>query len=104
MKFGYVNTSTKAGKEILRDFTGDVKVQYTPTILMYGSDKSKPVEYYGNYSSSGEIGNYVCDYCETNGFGHKPAGKEHVPESTYETKSDDYPVEANYGFDNPVLD
>ena len=81
VKFGYVNTRTEAGKQILKDFTGDVQMKYTPTVLVYGSDKTKPVEYYGSLSKQGELSDYVCDYCDTNGFGHKPAGKEHIPGS-----------------------
>ena len=95
VKYAYVNTATDEGKEILRNYTGDVNVQYTPTILVYGSDKSRPEEYYGDYESQDEINNYVCDYCDTNGYGHgEPAGKEHVAADTYDS----------HGFDHGVLD
>ena len=55
-------------------------MQYTPTVLVYGGDKTKPVEYYGSLKREQELKDYVCDYCDTNGFGaHKPEGKEHIP-------------------------
>ena len=68
VKFGYVNTSTADGKEILRNYTGDVNIQYTPTILAYGADKSKPSDYTGSYDDIGSINSYVSDYCDNNGF------------------------------------
>lgn len=49
VRFAYVDTSSTSGKDILRNYTGDVRVRYTPTILLYGQDKSQPEEYVGNY-------------------------------------------------------
>ena len=49
VRFGYVDALTADGKEIISSGTGKAKVQYMPTVLLFGLDKSAPVEYTGDY-------------------------------------------------------
>jgi len=50
IKFGYVDVSEAANNMILTSYCGTTKVQYTPTIMIYGKDKANPVEYNGDYT------------------------------------------------------
>ena len=68
IKFGVVDVSVDANTEILDKFCGDVKIQYTPTVLLYGSDKSAPTEYAGDYSID-SIDTKACEFCDLEGFG-----------------------------------
>ena len=51
VRFGYVNVDEPNTHQILYQYTGNVTVQYFPTILIYGfEDKTDPYEYMGNYN------------------------------------------------------
>ena len=49
VKLAYVDMNDENSEELIQNHTGGIKIQYTPTVLFYGQDKSKPVEYEGNY-------------------------------------------------------
>ena len=68
VRFGYVDISVEANKEILQSYTGGKTVQYTPTVFMYGSDKAHPVEYEGDYKLA-SLETYIGSYCDSHGFG-----------------------------------
>ena len=68
IKFGYVDVSVETNREILDKFCGDNKIKYTPTVLLYGDDKTKPTEYSGDYSLD-SIHDKACEFCDAEGFG-----------------------------------
>ena len=49
VKLAHVDINDENSEELIESYTGGIKVQFTPTVLFYGQDKSKPVEYEGNY-------------------------------------------------------
>lgn len=68
VKFGYVDISVEANKEILQSYTGGKTVELTPSVFMYGTDKTKPEEYLGEYKMH-ELELYIGKYCDHHGFG-----------------------------------
>ena len=67
IKFGYVDVSEAANNMILTSYCGTTKVQYTPTIMIYGKDKANPVEYNGDYTEPNVL-QFITDYCDKNGY------------------------------------
>jgi len=52
---------------IMETYTGDVELQFTPTILVYGSDKTDPLEYEGDYGYD-DLNRKLCGYCDKHEF------------------------------------
>ena len=72
IKFGYVNLDEDDSENILENYSGDIEVEFTPTILVYGPDKAKPIEYDGDYSFE-DMNRKFCGYCDKHGFKHPGA-------------------------------
>ena len=68
VKFGYLDVTVEANKEILQTYTGGYKVTATPSVLLYGQDKYAPSVYDGDFTVS-HLNDYICGYCDDYGFG-----------------------------------
>ena len=68
VKFGYVDVTVEANKEILQTYTAGKSVEYTPTIFLYGDDKYSPVLYDGDYKFD-SLNSWICGYCDDHGYG-----------------------------------
>ncbi len=66
VKFGYVDLSLPESKEITDTLVG-ASIVSTPTIYVYGEDKSNPSLYEGDYKF-GSLDNYVGKYSDTYGY------------------------------------
>jgi len=71
VKFGYLDITEEVNYEIVQSYTGGRKVEYTPTVLVYGQDKRSPLEYEGDYKVD-SLEKYVTGYCDKNGYGIAP--------------------------------
>ena len=67
LKFGYVDHETDEGQEWMAEYAADLDIEYTPTILIFGKDKTAPVVYDGLYVHD-PINEYICNQCEVEGF------------------------------------
>lgn len=47
---------------------GGKEIAYTPTVMLYGKDKMKPIEYTGDYKLD-TLKTFITDYCVENGYG-----------------------------------
>ena len=72
IKFGYVNLDSDDAEAIIDNYTGEVQVEFTPTVLVYGPDKADPLEYDGDYSFD-DLNRKFCGYCDKHGFKHPGA-------------------------------
>ena len=72
VRFGYLDITEEVNYEIIQKYTGGKKVEYTPTVLVYGQDKYAPVEYEGDYKFA-TLEKYVTGYCDQHGYGHSGA-------------------------------
>ena len=79
IKFGYVDISNAKNLDILTKFCGNLSIKFTPSVIMYGSDKSDPIEYTGDYNWA-EIGESSTNYCDTEGFAYPEEVEEEVVE------------------------
>ena len=52
---------------MLKDYTVMGDIEFTPSVLVYGNDKTNPTEYLGDYEEQ-PISEHVCTYCDDNGF------------------------------------
>mmetsp|Transcript_5876 Transcript_5876/g.7101 ORF Transcript_5876/g.7101 Transcript_5876/m.7101 type:complete len:136 (-) Transcript_5876:1067-1474(-) len=87
IKFGYVDISMDSNSSILDKFCGDVEVQYTPTVLLYGEDKWAPEEYSGDYTSP-SLNSETCSFCDTQGFGIGELLKEEKSKAALEAEAE----------------
>ena len=71
VKFGFVDISKPAANDVVSKHSNGHDVTYTPTVLVYGSDKSKPSAYDGDYTA-GDLDKHICGVCDKQGF--SPAG------------------------------
>ena len=88
IKFGYVDVSIEANREILDKHCGDNKIKYTPTVLLYGDEKTKPTEYSGDYSLD-SIHDKACDFCDDEGFGLGELLKESKSKKKIQEEADE---------------
>lgn len=69
IKFGYVDITIVQNKiGILQKYTGGKTEMYTPTILVYGADKSFPMQYRGSLTLS-NVSTFVKNISDNQGFG-----------------------------------
>lgn len=68
VKFGYLDITVEANREVLQTYTGGYEVKSTPTIFLYGQDKYAPVLYDGDYTVD-HLNSYICGYCDEWGYG-----------------------------------
>jgi thioredoxin-like negative regulator of GroEL len=67
LKFGVVDASTDAGKAWLKQEAADLDIKYTPTLVMFGKDKSAPTVYDGLYNHD-PINEFICNQCDVDGY------------------------------------
>ena len=68
VKFAFIDTSLESSAEVLEYFTGDDKeIEYTPTILVYGRDKTDPIHYRGDLKIAA-LNVYTTIYCQKYGY------------------------------------
>jgi len=67
VKFGYVDVSVDANNSIIDGYCGGSQVEYTPTVFVYGHEKTKPLEYSGDYKIP-SLSRFIGNYCDTNGY------------------------------------
>ena len=63
-----MDIEAKGNKEILDNHMGGKEIAYTPTVMLYGKDKMKPIEYTGDYKLD-TLKTFITDYCVENGYG-----------------------------------
>lgn len=88
VRIGYVNIDNPVNDSILENHCGGIEVYYTPTILVYGADKTAPTEYTGDYLSD-TIVPYVTGISDKDGFEAKAKDME------LDMNMDDIEVEGN---------
>ena len=71
VKFGFVDISKDVANDVVSKYSNGHDVTYTPTVLVYGADKSKPTAYSGDYSAN-DLDKHICGVCDKQGF--SPAG------------------------------
>ena len=67
VKFGYVDVSQETNNSIIDGYCGGSQVEFTPTVFVYGHEKTKPVEYSGDYKIP-SLSRFIGNYCDTNGY------------------------------------
>jgi len=69
---------------------------YTPTILFYGKDKSRPYLYHG-IQDAAHLSVFIKNFCDSEGYGEKNIALAARPENAY--KESQYPStnKVNYG-------
>jgi len=88
VKFGYVDITVEANREILETYTAGARIESTPIIYLYGQDKYAPTLYYGDYTVD-SLNDYICGYCDDYGFGVVDYGYGY---------DDDYYGDYDYGY------
>ena len=63
VKLGYVDVTYEESKYIVSQYCAGYRIEYTPTIFLYGRDKYAPVVYDGDYSAK-DIAVFVGGYCD----------------------------------------
>ena len=86
VKFGYVNLDDEKSTDIIDTYTGDLSIEYTPSVIVYGSDKADPIEYDGDYSYD-DLNRKLCGYCDKHGFNHP--GAQPIPAPKQELQGGD---------------
>ena len=84
IKLGYVDIDEPGVQhDILEKHCGSIKVEYTPTLLFYGKDKSDPTTYEGPISdyTVEKIGSKIVELSDLNGFELKKisSGAQNAP-------------------------
>jgi len=84
IKLAYIDVDEpNVQQDIIENYCGTIKVDYTPTILFYGKDKSDPTMFEGPMSdyTVEKIGSKVVELSGLNGFKLKkiPTGAQNTP-------------------------
>lgn len=67
IRIGYVNIDNPINDSIIENSVGSNEVYYTPTVLVYGSDKTAPTEYTGDYLKE-TIVPFITDISDKDGY------------------------------------
>lgn len=78
VRFGYVNVDDISRDDVIKQYTINGDIEFTPTVLVYGADKSNPTEYVGDYEFD-TLNEHVCTYCDDNGFSSPSTSKPTNP-------------------------
>jgi hypothetical protein len=65
--FGYVDITEDGSRDILDNFVTGASIESTPTIYVYGQDKTKPTMYEGEFKAK-DIVNFTTKFADTFGF------------------------------------
>ena len=63
VKFGYVDITLEDSRQLVTKYAKGRKIEYTPTVFLYGKDKKAPAVYDGDHTS-GSLNAFICGYCD----------------------------------------
>ena len=87
IKFAYVNVNDDSREDLIEKYTPAGELEFTPTLFMYGKDKSNPTEHPSADYTYNSLNEQVCTYTDNNGYSNEGAvayAEEAVPVASQE--------------------